>query len=108
MCVVRQLYYDNDPLLRREVDALLDDGFEVDVLPTVEEARTALDTTRWDIVVLDRGLPDGDGLTVLTDMRARGDASPVLILTAHGSLNDRVTGLQSGADADGIDPLVSL
>jgi DNA-binding response OmpR family regulator len=92
------LVEDNERFAALLRQGLAGSGFEVDVLPTVEEARTALDTTRWDIVVLDRGLPDGDGLTVLTDMRARGDASPVLILTAHGSLNDRVTGLQSGAD----------
>ncbi|MGA8402229.1 MAG: response regulator transcription factor, partial [Stellaceae bacterium] len=52
----------------------------------------------WDVVVLDRGLPDADGLDVLSEMRRRGDTTPVLILTAHGSLKDRVTGLQSGAD----------
>jgi DNA-binding response OmpR family regulator len=92
------LVEDNERFAALLRQGLAGSGFEVDVLSTVEEARTALDTTRWDIVVLDRGLPDGDGLTVLTDMRARGDASPVLILTAHGSLNDRVTGLQSGAD----------
>ena len=73
-------------------------GFEVDVLATAEEARAALGSGHWDVVILDRGLPDGDGLAVLTDMRQRGIATPVLILTAHGSLRDRVTGLQSGAD----------
>jgi DNA-binding response OmpR family regulator len=73
-------------------------GFTVDVLTTAKDASAALETGRWDIVVLDRGLPDTDGLDVLTGMRRRGDTTPVLILTAHGSLKDRVTGLQSGAD----------
>jgi DNA-binding response OmpR family regulator len=73
-------------------------GFVVDVLTTVKDSSAALDTGRWDIVVLDRGLPDGDGLDVLGDMRRRGDTTPVLILTAHGNLRDRVNGLQSGAD----------
>ncbi len=73
-------------------------GFAVDVLGTAKDATSALETGRWDIVVLDRGLPDTDGLDVLTEMRRRGDTAPVLILTAHGSLKDRVTGLQSGAD----------
>ena len=63
-----------------------------------EDASTALLTDRCDIVVLDLGLPDADGLAVLAEMRRRGDATPVLILTARGSLKDRVTGLQSGAD----------
>jgi DNA-binding response OmpR family regulator len=73
-------------------------GFTVDVLMTAADAIEALRTGRCDIVVLDLGLPDGDGLEVLADMRSRADATPVLILTARGSLRDRVTGLQSGAD----------
>ena len=92
------LVEDNERFAALLKQGLAGSGFEVDVLPTAEEARTALDTARWDIVILDRGLPDADGLTVLTDMRTRGDATPVLILTAHGSLKDRVTGLQTGAD----------
>jgi DNA-binding response OmpR family regulator len=73
-------------------------GFTVDLLATAEDASTALLTDRCDIVVLDLGLPDADGLSVLAEMRLRGDSTPVLILTARGSLSDRVTGLQSGAD----------
>ncbi len=73
-------------------------GFVVDVLPTAEEARTALSANRFEIVVLDLGLPDGDGLDVLNEMRRVHDATPVLILTARGSLKDRVNGLGSGAD----------
>ena len=73
-------------------------GFAVDLVTAAKEADGALEAGRWDIVVVDRGLPDGDGLDVLTQMRERGDATPVLILTARGSLKDRVNGLQSGAD----------
>ncbi|MBV9552288.1 MAG: response regulator transcription factor [Alphaproteobacteria bacterium] len=73
-------------------------GFAVDLVTAAKEADGALEAGRWDIVVVDRGLPDGDGLDVLTQMRGRGDATPVLILTARGSLKDRVNGLQSGAD----------
>jgi DNA-binding response OmpR family regulator len=73
-------------------------GFTVDVLTTAADAAAALRTSRPDVVILDLGLPDADGLTVLTEMRDRGDATPVLILTARGSLKDRVSGLQSGAD----------
>lgn len=92
------LVEDNERFAALLKQGLSTSGFSVDMLPTVKEAAAALDAGRWDIVVLDRGLPDGDGLEVLTDMRGRGDATPVLILTAHGSLKDRVTGLQSGAD----------
>jgi two-component system response regulator TctD len=73
-------------------------GFTVDVLTTAADATAALRTSRPDVMILDLGLPDADGLTVLTEMRDRGDATPVLILTARGSVKDRVSGLQSGAD----------
>jgi DNA-binding response OmpR family regulator len=73
-------------------------GFTVDVLSTAADAAAALRTSRPDVVILDLGLPDADGLTVLTEMRDRSDATPVLILTARGSVRDRVGGLQSGAD----------
>jgi DNA-binding response OmpR family regulator len=73
-------------------------GFVVDVLPTAEEAKKALRENRFEIVVLDLGLPDADGLEVLNEMRRDKDATPVLILTARGSLKDRVNGLGSGAD----------
>ena len=82
-------------LLKRGLAAA---GFVVDVLPTAEAAAAALRASRFDIVVLDLGLPDADGLDVLGEMRRHQDATPVLILTARGSLEDRVIGLQSGAD----------
>jgi DNA-binding response OmpR family regulator len=82
-------------LLKRGLSAA---GFAVDEVTAAKEAVTSLQNGRWDVVVLDRGLPDGDGIEVLTEMRQRGDTTPVLILTARGSLKDRVQGLQSGAD----------
>ena len=82
-------------LLKRGLAAA---GFAVDVLPTAEDAAAALRASRFEIVVLDLGLPDADGLDVLGAMRRRQDMTPVLILTARGSLADRVIGLQSGAD----------
>ena len=82
-------------LLKRGLAAA---GFVVDVLPTAEAAAAALRASRFDIVVLDLGLPVADGLDVLGEMRRHQDATPVLILTARGSLEDRVIGLQSGAD----------
>jgi DNA-binding response OmpR family regulator len=92
------LVEDNERFAALLKQGLAGSGFTVDVLPTAKDASGALDTGRWDIVVLDRGLPDADGLDVLARMRRQADTTPVLILTAHGSLKDRVTGLQSGAD----------
>ena len=92
------LIEDNERFAALLKQGLVAAGFSVDVLTTAQEAKTALETGRWDVVVLDRGLPDGDGIGVLSEMRQHGDSSPVLILTAHGALKDRVNGLQSGAD----------
>lgn len=73
-------------------------GFTVDAVGTADLARSALSTSRYDAVILDLGLPDEDGLIVLREMRSRRDATPVLILTARDDVEDRVTGLNSGAD----------
>jgi two-component system response regulator TctD len=73
-------------------------GFEVDVVMTAAEAYEATVGTGYSAVVLDLGLPDEDGLTVLREIRQRGISTPILILTARSSLKDRVKGLETGAD----------
>jgi DNA-binding response OmpR family regulator len=73
-------------------------GFAVDIIATADDATAALKSGRWDIVVLDLGLPDADGLDVLTDLRRRADTTPVLILSARGTLRDRIVGFEAGAD----------
>ena len=78
-------------------DQLQRDGYRVEVAGTVAEALAALQH-RPDLVVLDRRLPDGDGLEVLRDLRARGDRTAVIVLSARGSTDDRVHGLEHGAD----------
>ena len=73
-------------------------GYDVDVLSTAGEARAVLMTTSYAALILDLGLPDGDGLSVLRELRHRRNAIPVLVLTSRGGLQDRVNGLRSGAD----------
>jgi DNA-binding response OmpR family regulator len=73
-------------------------GYDADLLATMEEARAALMTTSYAALILDLGLPDGDGLSILQELRHRKDPIPVLILTARGGLHDRVNGLRVGAD----------
>ena len=70
----------------------------MDRFATLREARAAVATTSFDAVVLDRGLPDGDGVELLRDLRASSAPTPVLLLTARDALDDRLAGLDSGAD----------
>lgn len=72
--------------------------FVVDSVPTIKEARRALASVHSDVVILDRGLPDGDGMQLLEEWRAAGVQTPVLILTARDAVRDRVDGLHGGAD----------
>lgn len=89
---------DNEELAGLLAKGLKTAGYEADRLSTVEEARAVLSTTFYAALILDLGLPDGDGLELLREIRQRGNPIPVLVLTARGGLNDRVQGLRSGAD----------
>lgn len=73
-------------------------GFVVDALDTVRAAEQALGTVPYDALILDLGLPDGDGLNLLARLRQRQNTLPVLILTARDAVEDRVAGLDGGAD----------
>jgi DNA-binding response OmpR family regulator len=78
--------------------ALKAEGFAVDVMRDGDDALAAVGATSFDTVVLDIMLIGRDGLSVLKQMRARGDRTPVLLLSARGELNERVEGLNAGAD----------
>jgi DNA-binding response OmpR family regulator len=92
------LVEDNADLAQLVAKGLNSGGFVADAVASAGDARHALKTTRYSAVVLDLGLPDDDGLSVLRELRARQDPTPVLLLTARGSVQDRVIGLRSGAD----------
>ena len=72
-------------------------GFVVNVAATLAEARRLLETQSFDLMVLDLGLPDGDGMELCRQARS-GSGLPVLILTCRDDEVDRVVGLESGAD----------
>ncbi len=78
--------------------ALVRDGFAVDVIGLCDDAREALATTSYDAAILDLGLPDGDGLKLLKEVRGKGNAVPILVLTARDTVESRVAGLDGGAD----------
>jgi two-component system response regulator TctD len=89
---------DNSELAQLLTKGLKSAGFDADHLASAVSARNALVDTRYAALILDLGLPDGDGLSILRDLRARKDPIPVLVLTARGGVNDRINGLRTGAD----------
>jgi len=78
--------------------ALQAEGFAVDVLHHGDQVLSSVETTNFDVVLLDVMLPGRDGLSVLRQMRARKLNTPVLLLTARGEVTERVEGLNAGAD----------
>ncbi len=78
--------------------SLAQSGYDVTHLTNGNEAVAACDGSSYDVVVLDLGLPDIDGIEALKKMREKGLRAPVLILTARDGLKDRVNGLDAGAD----------
>jgi DNA-binding response OmpR family regulator len=89
---------DDDLIARGIVSGLQAYGLTADTVPTAAQAELALANADCDAVVLDRGLPDGDGLSLLARLRRHGNAVPVLLLTARDAVKDRIDGLQAGAD----------
>ena len=89
---------DNALIASGVVAGLTAQGFRVMHATTAAEAEALLRTVEFDALVLDLGLPDEDGLSLLRRLRQRGVALPVLLLTARDSVADRVSGLQDGAD----------
>ena len=96
---MRLLLVEDDHDLARAVDkSLTEEGYVVDSVSTGEGALFLVEQAEHDVVVLDLGLPDCDGLSVLTKIRKLRPTLPVLILTARDSVADRVGGLDTGAD----------
>ena len=96
---MRVLVVEDDPLLGRGVQAGLEQaGFAADWVRDGVAADSSLAATQYAVVVLDLGLPRLAGLELLGRLRSRRDRTPVLILTARDALEDRVKGLDAGAD----------
>ncbi len=96
---MRVLVVDDDRKTTRFIrQALRSEGFAVDALHDGEGALATIPTTPFDAVVLDIMLPGRDGLSVLQQLRIAGNGTPVLLLSARGAVNERVAGLNAGAD----------
>jgi DNA-binding response OmpR family regulator len=72
--------------------------FNCDIASNLHEAQTKVEGADYDLMLLDLSLPDGDGLDFLRKLRADSIRTPVIVLTARGGLNDRISGLDDGAD----------
>lgn len=92
------LIEDYKQLARALKKGLEEEGFAVDVALDGEEGGYKAETAEYDVIVLDLMLPKEDGLSLLRRWRAKGIKSPVLVLTARSSIDDKVTGLDLGAD----------
>ncbi|MFS0826563.1 response regulator [Pseudomonas phoenicis] len=93
------LLCEDDDLIASGICAgLTAQGLTVDRVATATAAQHMLRTARFDVMILDLGLPDEDGLGLLRRLRQQGQALPVLVLTARDAVTDRVDGLHAGAD----------
>jgi DNA-binding response OmpR family regulator len=96
---MRLLLVEDDPDLGEAVRVNLErSGFTADLVTGVGDAKAALATTRYAALLLDLGLPDGDGIDLIRARRGGGDPLPILVLTARDALDARVRGLEAGAD----------
>ncbi len=93
------LLVEDDELLAESLAELLDDaGYRTDIASDIKTATTLASTERYALVILDLGLPDGTGLSLLAGWRTAKWPVPILILTARDSWIDKVEGLRAGAD----------
>ena len=96
---MRVLLVEDDPMIGDAIQgALKDASYAADWVKDGKAALTTLDSQHYDLVLLDLGLPGLDGLEVLTGIRARNNPIPLLIITARDGLDDRLRGLDGGAD----------
>jgi DNA-binding response OmpR family regulator len=106
---VRLLVIEDEPRIAEILKSGLQSaGFAVDVVRRCADAREALAVTVYDAAILDLGLPDGDGLDLLAELQSVHNGVPILILTARDTVEDRVSGLDAGADDYLVKPFATV
>ena len=96
---MRLLLVEDDALLNQGLTRTLsNEGYAMESVSDLASARAYIASDDIDMVILDLGLPDGDGLTLMSQIKGRKKPLPVLILTARDSLDDKIKGLDLGAD----------
>jgi two-component system OmpR family response regulator len=89
---------DNDEVRELVSKAVAKDGHVILTAASGGEADALLEEEAFDLLILDLGLPDGDGLRICKALRASGSSIPILVLTAHATITSKVSGLDAGAD----------
>ncbi|TQF67346.1 response regulator [Pseudoalteromonas luteoviolacea] len=89
---------DNNQLAQFIQQAILQDGHAADIAHSAQQMQTLLEGWQYDAMILDLGLPDIDGIDIIRTLRAKDNPIPILILTARGGVEDRIKGLDLGAD----------
>jgi two-component system OmpR family response regulator len=89
---------DSERLQELLADSLKRAGYGLDSVATVADLLNSVGSVQYDLIIIDLGLPDGDGLSAIRTLRGMGLSLPILIITARASVDDRVVGLDSGAD----------
>ena len=96
---MKLLVVEDEPRMARMLQqGLSEEGHQVDVCGRADEALGQAESIPYDVILLDWGLPDQDGVSLLRTWRSRGLRTPVLLLTARGSTGEKVVGLRAGAD----------
>src|SRR5689334_12439038 len=96
---MRMLLLEDNARLRAVVgDSLRRNEYLVDAVGTAAAFRSAVAVVRYDLFIVDLGLPDGDGLTLIRELRSAGCEAPILVITAQAAIDARVSGLEGGAD----------
>ena len=89
---------DDQTLAKNLKEVLIKDGFAVDTANSKENGLIAIEVNEYDCVVLDINLPDGSGFDLLSQLRQQEDQTPIIIVTARGEVEDKIKGLNLGAD----------
>jgi DNA-binding response OmpR family regulator len=96
---MRLLLIEDTPRLRELlVESVHAAGWRIDAFGTIADGEEAIATTDYDLLLIDLGLPDGDGLDLIRGLRRKGVALPILALTARAAVDERIAGLDAGAD----------
>lgn len=96
---MRALIVEDEPLLRESLENHLEkEGFTIDTAERKQTAEQLITADEYDLLLLDLGLPDGDGFDVLSTLKSTGADTATIILSARGELEDRVKGLEFGSD----------